>query len=69
MTSIYFLRLSQLYLLSWKQAPARQWEEVLLNLQVAGSEPGEEGEEIAALAKENVATPWEILAKCVNMKQ
>lgn len=41
---------------SWK-APARQWEEVLLSLQVAGSEPGEEGEEIAPLAKENVATP------------
>lgn len=41
---------------SWK-APARQWEKVLLNLQVAGSEPGEEGEEIAPLAKENVATP------------
>lgn len=41
---------------SWKD-PARKWEEFLLSLQVAGSEPGEEGEEIAPLAKANVATP------------
>ncbi|KAL0002402.1 hypothetical protein SO802_016183 [Lithocarpus litseifolius] len=42
--------------LSWK-GPAKKWEEVLLNLGVAGSEPGIEAEEIAPLAKENVATP------------
>lgn len=41
---------------SWK-GPARKWEDALLSLQVAGSEPGEEGDEIAPLAKENVATP------------
>ncbi|KAK7349375.1 hypothetical protein VNO77_06698 [Canavalia gladiata] len=42
--------------LSWK-GPAKKWEEVLLNLGVPGSEPGIDGEEIAPLAKENVATP------------
>ncbi|XP_050268822.1 granule-bound starch synthase 1, chloroplastic/amyloplastic [Quercus robur] len=42
--------------LSWK-GPARQWEKTLLSLDVAGSDPGLEGEEIAPLAKENVATP------------
>lgn len=42
--------------LSWK-GPAKKWEEVLLSLAVAGSEPGIDGEEIAPLAKENVATP------------
>eukprot|EP01018_Ginkgo_biloba_P024584 Gb_26227 [translate_table: standard] len=42
--------------LSWK-GPAQKWEEALLSLQVPGSEPGEEGEEIAPLAKENLATP------------
>ncbi|KAK3007528.1 hypothetical protein RJ639_013236 [Escallonia herrerae] len=42
--------------LSWK-GPAKKWEEALLSLGVAGSEPGIEGEEIAPLAKENVATP------------
>ncbi|KAJ4728024.1 Starch synthase, chloroplastic/amyloplastic [Melia azedarach] len=42
--------------LSWK-GPAKKWEDVLLSLGVAGSEPGTEGEEIAPLAKENVATP------------
>ncbi|XP_029119652.1 granule-bound starch synthase 1b, chloroplastic/amyloplastic isoform X2 [Elaeis guineensis] len=42
--------------LSWK-GPAKKWEEVLLSLEVAGSEPGIDGEEIAPLAKENVATP------------
>uniref|UniRef100_A0A0D9WED4 Starch synthase, chloroplastic/amyloplastic n=1 Tax=Leersia perrieri TaxID=77586 RepID=A0A0D9WED4_9ORYZ len=43
--------------LSWK-GPAKKWEEVLLALGVEGSQPGiEEGEEVAPLAKENVATP------------
>lgn len=42
--------------LSWK-GPAKKWEEVLLNLGVPGSQPGIDGEEIAPLAKENVATP------------
>ncbi|KAK9280287.1 hypothetical protein L1049_013975 [Liquidambar formosana] len=42
--------------LSWK-GPAKKWEEVLLSLGVAGGEPGIDGEEIAPLAKENVATP------------
>ncbi|CAI9093345.1 OLC1v1028825C1 [Oldenlandia corymbosa var. corymbosa] len=43
--------------LSWK-GPAKQWETMLLSLGVAGSEPGAaDGEEIAPLAKENVATP------------
>ncbi|GFZ06370.1 UDP-Glycosyltransferase superfamily protein [Actinidia rufa] len=42
--------------LSWK-GPAKKWENILLSLEVAGSEPGIEGEEIAPLAKENVATP------------
>ncbi|KAI3711498.1 hypothetical protein L2E82_41623 [Cichorium intybus] len=42
--------------LSWKK-PAKKWEEALLSLGVEGSEPGIEGEEIAPLAKENVATP------------
>ncbi|KAL4651231.1 hypothetical protein ACB092_01G144400 [Castanea dentata] len=41
---------------SWK-GPAREWEKMLLSLDVAGSEPGIEREEIAPLAKENVATP------------
>ncbi|KAI3974388.1 hypothetical protein MKX01_031057 [Papaver californicum] len=42
--------------LSWK-GPAKNWEDMLLGLEVAGSEPGIEGDEIAPLAKENVATP------------
>ncbi|KAM2647761.1 hypothetical protein TB1_000974 [Malus domestica] len=42
--------------LSWK-GPAKKWEQVLLSLGVARSEPGIVGEEIAPLAKENVATP------------
>ena len=42
--------------LSWKE-PSKQWEKMLLSLEVAGAEPGFEGEEIAPLAKENVATP------------
>ena len=42
--------------LSWKE-PAKKWEEVLLGLGVEGSQPGIEGEEIAPLAKENVAAP------------
>lgn len=41
---------------SWKE-PARNWEKLLLSLGVVGSEPGIDGEEIAPLAKENVATP------------
>ncbi|XP_031496069.1 granule-bound starch synthase 1, chloroplastic/amyloplastic-like [Nymphaea colorata] len=41
---------------SWK-GPAKVWEDTLLSLQVAGSEPGFEGEEIEPLAKHNVATP------------
>lgn len=39
------------------QGPARQWEKMLLSMDVAGSEPGIEGEESTPLAKENVATP------------
>ncbi|KAK4421455.1 Granule-bound starch synthase 1, chloroplastic/amyloplastic [Sesamum alatum] len=42
--------------LSWK-GPAKNWELLLLSLGAAGSEPGIEGEEIAPLAKENIATP------------
>ena len=42
--------------LSWKE-PARLWEKLLLSLGVEGSKPGIEGEELAPLAKENVATP------------
>lgn len=42
--------------LSWK-GPAKKWEILLLSLEVAGSEPGLDGEEIAPLSKENVATP------------
>ncbi|XP_022856059.1 granule-bound starch synthase 1, chloroplastic/amyloplastic-like [Olea europaea var. sylvestris] len=42
--------------LSWK-GPAKNWEQVLLSLGAASSEPGTEGEEIAPLSKENVATP------------
>nr|ACB30384.1 granule bound starch synthase Ia precursor [Lotus japonicus] len=41
---------------SWK-GPAQQWEKALLSLEVAGSEAGIDGEEIAPLAKENVPTP------------
>ncbi|KAJ9706378.1 hypothetical protein PVL29_001746 [Vitis rotundifolia] len=42
--------------LSWK-GPSRNWEKLLLSLGAASCEPGIEGEEIAPLAKENVATP------------
>ncbi|KAK2998625.1 hypothetical protein RJ639_023584, partial [Escallonia herrerae] len=42
--------------LSWK-GPAKKWELMLLSLGVSGSEPGTDGDEIAPLAKENVATP------------
>ena len=42
--------------LSWK-GPSKQWEKLLLSLEVAGNEQDLEGEEIAPLAKENVATP------------
>ncbi|KAL5068509.1 hypothetical protein RYX36_019396 [Vicia faba] len=41
---------------SWKK-PAKLWEKALLNLEVAGNLPGIDGDEIAPLAKENVATP------------
>lgn len=39
------------------QGPAKMWETVLLSLGMAGGEPGIDGEEIAPLSKENVATP------------
>lgn len=42
--------------LSWK-GPSKLWEKVLLNLGVAGSESGIDGEEVNPLAKENVPTP------------
>ncbi|XP_043715780.1 granule-bound starch synthase 1, chloroplastic/amyloplastic-like [Telopea speciosissima] len=42
--------------LSWK-GPSKEWEELLLSLEVAGSEPGVDGEEVAPLAKDNIATP------------
>lgn len=42
--------------LSWK-GPAKNWENIILGMGVAGSEPGIVGEEIAPLAKENVAAP------------
>uniref|UniRef100_A0A803NTQ4 Starch synthase, chloroplastic/amyloplastic n=1 Tax=Cannabis sativa TaxID=3483 RepID=A0A803NTQ4_CANSA len=42
--------------LSWK-GPAKKWEAMLLSLGVDGSEDGIDGEEIAPMAKENVATP------------
>lgn len=48
----YFIGLNRVM-----QGPARLWEKMLLSLGVAGGEPGIEGEEIAPLAKENVATP------------
>ncbi|OIV90740.1 hypothetical protein TanjilG_21871 [Lupinus angustifolius] len=41
---------------SWK-GPAKKWEKVLLSLGVPGSEPGIDGDEIAPLARENIATP------------
>ncbi|RZS09849.1 hypothetical protein BHM03_00040976 [Ensete ventricosum] len=42
--------------LSWK-GPAKKWEQFLLSLGAAGGEAGIDAEEIAPLAKENVATP------------
>ncbi|KAJ4957075.1 hypothetical protein NE237_013858 [Protea cynaroides] len=42
--------------LSWK-GPSKEWEQLLLSLEVVGSEPGIDGEEVAPLGKENVATP------------
>lgn len=39
------------------QGSAKKWEDALLSLGVEGSEAGIEGEEIAPLAMENVATP------------
>jgi hypothetical protein len=41
------------------QGPAKKWEKELLSMGVDGSEPGIDGDEIAPLAKENVATPWD----------
>ena len=41
---------------SWKK-PAKLWEKALLNLEVTGNVAGIDGDEIAPLAKENVATP------------
>lgn len=40
------------------QGPAKEWEKFLLSLGVEGSEAGIDGEEVAPLAMENVATPW-----------
>ncbi|RWW70882.1 hypothetical protein BHE74_00021414 [Ensete ventricosum] len=37
--------------------PAKKWEQFLLSLGAAGGEAGIDAEEIAPLAKENVATP------------
>lgn len=45
------------FLSLWK-GPAKEWEKMLLSLGVDGNETGIEGEEIAPLAKENIATPW-----------
>ncbi|KAL9269369.1 Granule-bound starch synthase 1, chloroplastic/amyloplastic-like protein [Drosera capensis] len=42
--------------LSWKE-PAKLWEKLLFGLNVAGSGAGIDGEEIAPLAKANLATP------------
>ncbi|XP_066396041.1 granule-bound starch synthase 1b, chloroplastic/amyloplastic-like [Miscanthus floridulus] len=42
--------------LSWKVGAAKKWEEVLLGLGVEGSQAGIDGEDIAPLANENVAT-------------
>ncbi|URD72297.1 Granule-bound starch synthase [Musa troglodytarum] len=42
--------------LSWK-GPAKEWEQLFLSLGDAGTEPGINSEEIAPLAKENVAAP------------
>ncbi|KAJ8459341.1 hypothetical protein OPV22_032267 [Ensete ventricosum] len=42
--------------LSWK-GPAKKWEQFLMSLGATGSEPGIDGEEIAPLAIENMATP------------
>lgn len=45
------------YVIRSVQGPAKNWEKLLLSLEVASSEPGIDGEEIAPLAKENIATP------------
>lgn len=42
--------------LSWKE-PARLWEKMVLSMEGAGGEAGIEGDEIAPLARENLATP------------
>ncbi|KAE8658593.1 Granule-bound starch synthase 1 [Hibiscus syriacus] len=49
-----FLYYSRLFIYS--EGPSKLWEKMLLSLEVAGSEPGIEGEEIVPLAKENIAT-------------
>lgn len=50
------------------QGPAKLWEQFLLGLGVDNSQPGAEGEEIAPLAKANVATPWENCEKwCMSI--
>jgi granule-bound starch synthase len=41
----------------YDKGPAKEWESALLDLGVKGSKPGINGEEIAPLAKENVADP------------
>lgn len=53
----FLLVLLNLTLVVAAQGPAKKWEAALLSLGVKGSEPGIEGEEIAPLAMENVATP------------
>lgn len=51
------IALQYLTLVVAAQGPAKKWEDALLSLGVEGSEAGIEGEEIAPLAMENVATP------------
>jgi hypothetical protein len=54
---LLFVKIRITPLSSLVQGPAKKWEEVLLGLGVEGSQAGIDGEEIAPLAKENVATP------------
>lgn len=54
------------------QGPSKEWEKLLLSLDVSGSEAGIEGEEIAPLSKENVPTPWAervVWWVCIDMKK
>lgn len=46
------------------QGPAKKWEQFLLSLGAANSEPGIDSEEVAPVAVENVAAPWEVGYKC-----